>query len=243
MDCSPPGSSIHGIFQAKVLVGCHCLLLLDSLPITKSNLHCLFPRNLTLSPTKYWAYHPFLWPTYFLCSLSMLRELSLCYIFNNLQFSERLISVVKTRLWLMGLFFLVDFAIRFYFYFFFFWVGCMPNLNLQYINKIYMHIYKMHMVICVQYAAAKLLQSCLTLSDPRDGSPPGSPVPGILQARILEWVAISFSSAWKWKVKAKSLSHVRFLVTSWTAAYQLLCPWDSPGKSTGVGCVSTYIII
>ena len=58
-----------------------------------------------------------------------------------------------------------------------------------------MHIYKMHMVICVQYAAAKLLQSCLTLSDPRDGSPPGSPVPGILQARILEWVAISFSSA------------------------------------------------
>ena len=57
-------------------------------------------------------------------------------------------------------------------------------------------------------AAAKLLQSCLTLCDPTDGSPPGSPVPGILQARTLEWVAISFSSAWKWKVKVKSLSCV-----------------------------------
>ena len=68
--------------------------------------------------------------------------------------------------------------------------------------------------------AAKSLQSCPTLCDPTDGSPPGSPVPGILQATILEWVAISFSSAWKWKVKVKSLSHVRLLATSWTAAYQ-----------------------
>ena len=67
---------------------------------------------------------------------------------------------------------------------------------------------------------AKSLQSCPTPWDPIDGSPPGSPVPGILQARILEWVAISFSNAWKWKVKVKSLSHVRLLVTSWTAAYQ-----------------------
>ena len=57
-------------------------------------------------------------------------------------------------------------------------------------------------------AAAKSLQSCLTLCDPIDGGPPGSPVPGILQARTLEWVAISFSSAWKWKVKAKSESEV-----------------------------------
>ena len=69
-------------------------------------------------------------------------------------------------------------------------------------------------------AAAKSLQSCLTLCDPRDGSPPGSPVPGILQARTLEWVAISFSNAWKWNVKVKSLSHVRLLATPWTAAYQ-----------------------
>ena len=69
-------------------------------------------------------------------------------------------------------------------------------------------------------SAAKSLQLCLTLCDPIDSSPPGTPVPGILQARIMEWVAISFSNAWKWKMKVKSLSHVRLLVTSWTAAYQ-----------------------
>ena len=68
--------------------------------------------------------------------------------------------------------------------------------------------------------AAKSLQSCPTLCDPIDGSPPRSPIPGILQARTLEWVAISFSNAWKWKVKVKSHSHIRLLVTPWTAAYQ-----------------------
>ena len=68
-------------------------------------------------------------------------------------------------------------------------------------------------------AAAKSLQSCPTLCDPIDGSPPGSPVPGILQARTLEWVAISFSNAGKWKVKVKLLSRVRLFMTSWTAAY------------------------
>ena len=69
-------------------------------------------------------------------------------------------------------------------------------------------------------AAAKSLQSCLTLCNPMDCSPPGSPVPGILQARTLEWVAISFSNAWKWKVKGKSLSRVWLLATPWTAAYR-----------------------
>ena len=69
-------------------------------------------------------------------------------------------------------------------------------------------------------AAAKSLQSYPTLCDPIDGSPPGSPFPGILQARTLEWVAIPFSNAWKWKVKGKSLSHVQLLVTPWTAAHQ-----------------------
>ena len=69
-------------------------------------------------------------------------------------------------------------------------------------------------------AAAKSLQSCLTLCNPIDGSPPGSPIPGILQARTLEWVAISFSNAWKEKLKVKSLSRVWLLVTPWTAAYQ-----------------------
>ena len=72
----------------------------------------------------------------------------------------------------------------------------------------------------VAAAAAKLLQSCQTLCDPRDGSPPGSPVHGILQARTLGWAAISFSNAWKWKVKVKSLSHVQLLATPWTAAHQ-----------------------
>ena len=69
-------------------------------------------------------------------------------------------------------------------------------------------------------AAAKSLQSCTTLCNPIDGSPPGSPVPGILQARTLEWVAISFSNAGKWKVKVKLLSCVWLLATPWTAAYQ-----------------------
>ena len=69
-------------------------------------------------------------------------------------------------------------------------------------------------------AAAKSLQSCPTLCDPIDRRPPGSPVLGILQARTLEWVAISFSNAWKWKVKGKSLSCMRLFKTPWTAAHQ-----------------------
>ena len=104
---------------------------------------------------------------------------------------------------------------------------------------IYMCIY-----ICIY--AAKLLQSYLTLCDPIDGSPRGSPVPGILQARTLEWVAISFSNTWKWKVKVKSLSHVWLSVTPWTTAHQALRPWDFPGKSTGVGChclLHIYILL
>ena len=85
-------------------------------------------------------------------------------------------------------------------------------------------------------AAAKSLQSCPTLCDPIDGSPPGFPVPGILQARTLEWVAISFSNAWKWKVKGKSLSRVRLEWPHGLQPTRLLCPWDFLGKSTGVGC-------
>ena len=69
-------------------------------------------------------------------------------------------------------------------------------------------------------AAAKSLQSCPTLCDPIDGSPPGSPVPGILQARTLEWVSISFSNAWKWNVKVKSLSCIRLFAPPQTVAYQ-----------------------
>ena len=70
------------------------------------------------------------------------------------------------------------------------------------------------------FAAAASLQFCPTLCNPIDGSPPGSAVPGILQARTLEWVVISFSNAWKWKVKVQLLSRVWFFATPWTAAYQ-----------------------
>ena len=77
------------------------------------------------------------------------------------------------------------------------------------------------LLLLVAYAAAaKSLRSCPTLCDPIDGSPPGSPAPGILQARTLEWVAISFSNGWKWKVKVKSLSCVWLFATPWMAAYQ-----------------------
>ena len=85
-------------------------------------------------------------------------------------------------------------------------------------------------------AAATLLQSCLTLCDPIDGNPPGSPVPGILQERTLEWVAISLSNAWKWKPKVKLLSCVRLQQPHGLQPTRLLHPWDFPGKSTGVGC-------
>ena len=94
----------------------------------------------------------------------------------------------------------------------------------------------LHFIPQAAAAAAKSLQSCPTLCDPRDGSAPGSPVPGILQARTLEWVAISFSmhesEKWKWSRSVVSdssrphgLQPTRFLR-----------PWDFPGKSTGVGC-------
>ena len=85
-------------------------------------------------------------------------------------------------------------------------------------------------------AAAKSLQLCPTLCDPMYCSLPGFSVHGILQARTLEWVAISFSKAWKWKVKVKSLSRVWLLATPWTAVYQAPPSMDCPGNSTGVGC-------
>ena len=81
-----------------------------------------------------------------------------------------------------------------------------------------------HAAAAAAAAAAKSRQSCPTLYVPIDGSTAGSPAPGILQARTLEWVAISFSNAWKWKVKVKSLSHVGLFVTPWTAAYQAPLP-------------------
>ena len=98
--------------------------------------------------------------------------------------------------------------------------------------------------ICVA-AAAKSLQSCPTLCDPIDGSPPSSPIPGILQARTLEWVAISFSNAWKWKVKVKSLCRARLLATPWTAAFQAPPSMGFPRQEywSGVPLPSLYICV
>ena len=101
-----------------------------------------------------------------------------------------------------------------------------------------------NLVSCSSAATAKLLQSCPTLSNPMDCSPPSFPVPGILQARTLEWVAISFSNASKWKVKVKSLSHVRLLATPWTAAYQAPPSMGFSGQQYRSGvplpCSSTF---
>ena len=81
-------------------------------------------------------------------------------------------------------------------------------------------IWKGRAICITAAAAAKSLHSCPILCNPTHGNPPGSPIPGILQARTLGWVAISFSNAWKWKVKMKSLSHVRLVATAWTAVHQ-----------------------
>ena len=97
-------------------------------------------------------------------------------------------------------------------------MSCVQGLGKIYMNRVRQTPGTFWMFSKWYAAAAKRLQSCPTLCDPRDGSPPGSPVPGILQPRTLEWVAISFSKAWKWKVKVKSLSRVQPL--AWTAAYQ-----------------------
>ena len=85
-------------------------------------------------------------------------------------------------------------------------------------------------------ATAKSFQSCLTLWDPIDGSPPGSPVPGILLARTMEWVAISFSNAWKWKWKWSCSVVSDSSRPHGPQPTRLFRPWDFPGKSTGVGC-------
>ena len=111
------------------------------------------------------------------------------------------------------------------------------QLILYYTTKqpyIYICIY---VYICIfMAAAAKSLQLCPTQRDPIDGSPRGSTVPGILQARTLEWVAISFFNAWKWKAEVKLLSHVWLFVTPWTAAYQASPSMWFSRQDTGVGC-------
>ena len=161
MDCSPPGSSVHGILQARIL---------------EWILQGIFPTQ-GLNP----GFPHFRWVLYHLYHLgSPGKVLDSAFLTG-----PRMVPCcckgieVHRRFQDRGLF----------------WLS-------------------------IAAAATKSLQSCPTLRDPIDGSPPGSPVPGILQARTLEWVAISFSNAWKWKVKGKLLSRVRLFATPWTAAYQ-----------------------
>ena len=97
-----------------------------------------------------------------------------------------------------------------------------PCLSLRCYSGILLRLLWCHLLRCLLLLPS--LQSCLTLCDPIDGSPPGSAIPVIPQARTLEWVAISFSNAGKWKVKVKSLSRVWLLATSWTTAYQAPLP-------------------
>ena len=97
------------------------------------------------------------------------------------------------------------------------------------------------MSLCPAAAAAKSLQSCPTLCNLMDCSPPGYSVHWILQARTLEWVAISFSSASKWKVKVKSLSRVRLLATPWTAAYQAPPSMGFSGQQYWSGVPLTFL--
>ena len=106
-------------------------------------------------------------------------------------------------------------------YMHFCWSSSLPSSQ-ELLNKYFLDGFILYFYYNMYAAAtaAKSLQSCPTLCDPIDGSPPGSTVPGIFQARTLEWVAISFFNAWKWKVKVKSPSHVRLLETPWTAAFQ-----------------------
>ena len=97
-------------------------------------------------------------------------------------------------------------------------MACESILTLKYLRNLNLQLVCTSSVILLLLLLSRF--SRFWLCDPIDGSPPGSPVPGILQARTPEWVVISFSNAWKWKVKVKSLSCVRLLATPWTAAYQ-----------------------
>ena len=119
-----------------------------------------------------------------------------------------------------------------------FFCGVYSNYTLKYstLNNCCLWTYKECLLLLL---AAKPLQSCLTLCDPIDGSPPGSSVPGILQARILEWVAISFSNAWKWKVKDWETSLSLFTFLHWRRKWQstpVFLPREFQGRRSLVGC-------
>ena len=116
------------------------------------------------------------------------------------------------------------------------WAALGPLTSAFFCSPLWLCVVTFGIALFSPYHAAKSLQLCPTLCIPTDGSPQAPPsVPGILLARTLEWVAISFSNAWKWKVKVKLLSCDRLLATPWTQPTRILHPWDFPGKSTGVG--------
>ena len=154
----------------------------------------------------------------------------ICILFIYIQqISQMSCKYLKCLLLLCGLSFQ-------YYYKVFQWTEVLNFIELQLI------ILFLWLLLIVSYfgifaaAAAKSLQSCLTLCDPKEGSPPGSPVSGILQARILEWVAISFSNAYSEKSKWS-----RSVVSDSSRPHRLqptrlLSPWGFPCKSTGVGC-------
>ena len=168
MDCSLPGSSVHGIFQARVL---------EWVAISFSR-GSSWPRDLPhRRQTLCRLSHHILW-------------IWIQYFRSNSGTSSWWSIPISSLIWALLLVLFSNFS----------WV--------------------ISSMLSTAAAAAKSLQLCPTLCNPTDGSPPGFPVPGILQARTLEWVAISFSNAWKWKVKVKSLSCVWLLATPWTAANQ-----------------------
>ena len=206
MDCSPPGSSVHGISKARIL----------------EQLAILFSRG--SPPCRDWTWES--WSVFctagrfFNCWATWEALPGWCHqIFRSVQTIHYLdTSQNKSNK---------------YFYNIFpchFMIHLSPKCENWWRQKCggAEVLFQNNKTICWLFlkslsaaaAAAKLLQSCPTLCDPIDSSPPGFPDPWILQARTLEWVAISFSNAWRWKVKVKSLSRVRLFATPWTLAYQ-----------------------
>ena len=201
MDCCLPGSSVHGILQARILEWVAIPFSRgSSRPKDWSWVSCIAGRLFTVWATReaQLPMKPYVIRVP-LCVLAPLLLKIFIYITATSLIQGRHDLVVARSMWDLSS------PARDW--------TCISPIARQVVNH-----WTTREVAAA--AAAKSLQSCPTLCDPIDGSPPGSPIPGILQARTLEWVAISFSNAWKWKVKGKSLSCVGLFGTPWTVAYQ-----------------------
>ena len=216
MDCSPPGSSVQRIFQSRILEWVAISFSRgSSRPRDPTRVSCIAGRFFTDWATReahsiplYNTHHTF--DEHFDCFQSVAIADNVAHIVNIfwLMFYQSDVLMLIYSDYILYVSKVLTYKSQFYF--------CVPETEKRALNlTVYTGAIKLHAA-----AAAKSLQSCLTLCDPIDGSPPGSSVPGILQARTLEWVAIAFSNAWKWKVKVKSLSHAQLLVTPWTAGHQ-----------------------